>query len=357
MPQDPSNGTPNGTAPVASESAASRVLGVVASALKRSDINVVIATLGLFLLLTIVSESFLSSYNLFNVSRTASLYVFIAMGQAIPLVVGGMNLSLGWIGGLTVVFAGVAMQDLGLDPIIAFGIAIAVGLTCGLVNGLLITGLKINSFVVTLATGFVFAGLISGISRGFPYVDIPQSISFLGRRNFFGFSWLLILMIVTMIIVAYFFRYRVTGRRLLATGGNEEAAKLSGVRANRIIIIAFVLSGLFAALGGFLWLSRLGSAQPSIGSDWLIISFAVAIIGGTSLKGGQFSAIGIVAAAFLITLIKNGLVMVNVSVYYEQTFLGLVILLAVSIESFRIITRRYARRVGGSPTRKEGAPG
>ena len=337
-------------------SAASRAKGVAASLLKRSDFNVVMATIGLFVLLTLVSDSFMSSYNLFNVSRTASLYVFIAMGQAIPLVVGGMNLSLGYIGGLSVVFAGEAMQNLGLDPLIAFPIAISVGIACGLVNGLLITKLKINSFVVTLATGFVFAGLISGISRGFPYTDIPDSISVIGRQSFFGFSWLLILMIITMVIVGYFFRYRVTGRRLLATGGNEEAAKLSGVRSDRIIVIAFVLSGVFAAIGGFLWVSRLGSAQPSIGADWLIISFAVAIIGGTSLKGGQFSAIGIVASAFLLTFIKNGLVMLNVNVYYEQTFLGLVILLAVSIESLRAIARRYSRRMGGSSSRKAGAP-
>ncbi len=341
----------NKAAPVSS---AARARSLVASALKRSDINVVLTTAGLFLLLSILSESFLSSYNLFNVSRTASLYVFIAMGQAIPLVVGGMNLSLGYIGGLSVVFAGVAMQDLGLDPVIAFAVAIGVGIAAGLTNGLLITKLKINSFVVTLATGFVFAGLINGISKGFPYTDIPQSISVIGRQSFFGLSWLLILMVITMVVVGYFFRYRVTGRRLLATGGNEEAAKLSGVRSDRIIVIAFILSGVFAAVGGFLWVSRLGSAQPSIGSDWLIISFAVAIIGGTSLKGGQFSAMGIVASAFLLTFIKNGLVMLNVNVYYEQTFLGLVILLAVSIESLRAIARRHTRR--GSSTRKAGAP-
>jgi ribose transport system permease protein len=335
-------------------SPAARARDLGTSLVRRSDFNVVIATVGLFLLLTIVSDSFLSSYNLFNVSRTASLYVFIAMGQAIPLVVGGMNLSLGYIGGLSVVFAGVAMQDLGLDPIIAFPISLIVGVICGLVNGLLITRLNINSFVVTLATGFVFAGLISGISRGFPYTEIPSSISIIGRQSLFGFSWLLILMIITMIFVGYFFRYRVTGRRLLATGGNEEAAKLSGVRSDLIILIAFVLSGIFAAIGGFLWVSRLGSAQPSIGSDWLIISFAVAIIGGTSLKGGQFSAVGIVASAFLLTFIKNGLVMLNVNVYYEQTFLGLVILLAVSIESLRAIARRYARR--SVPARKAGVP-
>ena len=336
-----------------SPSAASKGRDVVTSLLRRSDINVVLATLGLFALLSVASESFLSSYNLFNVSRTASLYVFVAMGQAIPLVVGGMNLSLGYIGGLSVVFAGVAMQDLGLDPVIALPIAITVGLACGLLNGLLITRLKINSFVVTLATGFVFAGLINGISQGFPYTNIPESISVIGRQSFFGFSWLLILMVITMVIVGYFFRYRVTGRRLLATGGNEEAAKLSGVRSDRIIVIAFMLSGFFAALAGYLWVTRLGVAQPSIGSDWLIISFAVAIIGGTSLKGGQFSALGIVASAFLLTLIKNGLVMLNVNVYYEQTFLGLVILLAVSIESLRAIARRHSRR---TPTRKAGAP-
>ncbi len=105
-------------------------------------------------------------------------------------------------------------------------------------------------------------------------------------------------------------------------------------------------SGFFAALAGVLWISRMGSAQPSTGADWLIYSFAVAIIGGTALSGGEFSALGIFASAIMLTLIKNGLVMLNVNVYFEQTFLGIIILLAVSVESIRVWLSGRSRRGG-----------
>jgi ribose transport system permease protein len=338
------------TAPAAGRRTPSTML---ASLLRRSDISVVLATLALFVIFSIGSESFLTEYNLFNMGRTAALYVFVAIGQAIVVVIGGMNLSLGAIGGLSVVMAGMAMQDFHLDPPVALAVALLVGSLAGLFNGAIITRLHLNSFVATLATSFIFAGLVNGISKGNPYTNIPKDITFIGRGDVFGVPILFVLMVVLLVGVAYFFRFAVTGRRILATGGNAEAARLSGVRTDRIILLANVLSGLFAALAGFLWITRVGSAQPSIGSDWLIISFAVAIIGGTALAGGEISALGLGAAAIMLTLIKNGLIMFNVNVYYEQTFLGLVILLAVSLESLRAIGRRRRRRAPGAPP-KEG---
>lgn len=325
---------------------------LVSSLLRRSDFNVVLATLALFVIFSLGSESFLTEYNLFNMGRTASLYVFVAIGQAIVIVIGGMNLSLGAIGGLSVVVAGTAMQDAGVDPLPAFLIALLVGVAAGLFNGIIIVKLKLNSFVATLATSFIFAGLVNGISRGFPYTKIPQSITVIGRGDILGIPILFALMVTLLIVVAYFFRFSVTGRRILATGGNADAARLSGIRTDRIVVLANVLSGVFAATAGYLWISRLGSAQSSIGSDWLIISFAVSIIGGTALAGGEISALGLGAAAVMLTMIKNGLVMFNANVYYEQTFLGLVILLAVSIEGLRAIGRRRAR-----PTRHVRAEG
>jgi ribose transport system permease protein len=330
-----------------------RTLSSAAAALlRRSDFSVVAATVVLFVIFSIGSESFLTQYNLFNMGRTAALYVFVAAGQAIVIVIGGMNLSLGAIGGLSVVVAGMAMQDAGLDPIVAFPLALFVGVLAGLFNGLIITRLKLNSFVATLATSFIFVGLVNGISQGNPYTNIPKDITTIGRGDVFGIPILFVMMLVLLAVLAYFFRYSVTGRRILATGGNGEAARLSGIRTDRITLLANVLSGLFAALAGFLWITRVGSAQPSIGSDWLIISFAVAIIGGTSLAGGEISPLGLGAAAIMLTLIKNGLIMFNVNVYFEQTFLGIVILLAVSLESFRAIGRRRRVPRGTSPPRE-----
>jgi ribose transport system permease protein len=147
-----------------------------------------------------------------------------------------------------------------------------------------------------------------------------------------------------LVLLGYVFRYTVIGRRILATGGNLEAARLSGIRTDNIVLLCHTLSGVFAAIAGILWVSRMGSAQPSTGTDWLIVSFAVSIIGGTALSGGEFSALGIFASAVMLTLIKNGLIMLNVNVYFEQTFLGLIILLAVSVESIRMWLSTRSRR-------------
>ena len=303
----------------------------------RSEVTVIIAVLFLGLIFSVFSTSFLTAYNLFNMSRTAAIYIFIAIGQALVVIVGGMNLSLGYIGGLTVVAAGYSMQNFKVSPLTAILIGIAVGALAGAVNGLIITLLKLNSFVVTLATSFVFSGLINGISQGSPYNGIPEAFTFIGREGFIGVPYLLWLAILALSLLGYFFKFTVTGRRLLATGGNAEAAKMSGVDTAKMTILANVGSGIFAAAAGLLWISRTGSAQPSTGADWMVVSFAVAVIGGTALKGGVFNPIGVFFAGFLIVIVKNGLVMLNANVYFEAAYLGLILLLAVSLDSIKDI--------------------
>lgn len=312
--------------------------------LKRSDTSVVIATLVLFVLFSFSNSSFLTPFNLFNVSRTAALYVLVALGQAIVIVIGGMNLSLGAIGGLTVVTAGWCMDTMGWSPWIAVPLALLTGTLCGAFNGIIIVKSKLNSFIVTLASLFIFTGLVQGISQGFPYSNIPKEFSAMGRDDLFGVPYLFIFVVVLLSVLGYVFRYRVVGRRILATGGNLEAARLSGIRTDNIVLLSHTLSGIFAATAGLMWVSRMGSAQPSTGTDWLIISFAVAIIGGTALNGGEFSALGILASAIMLTLIKNGLIMLNVNVYFEQTFLGIIVLLAVSVESIRMAVSSRSKR-------------
>lgn len=305
--------------------------------LGRSEVTVIIATALLFVIFSLFSDSFLSSYNLFNISRTAALYIFIALGQAMVVLVGGMNLSLGQIGGLTVVVSGYLMHMLGVPPIIAIIVGLAVGMLAGFCNGMIITKLKLNSFVVTLATSFVYTGLINGISKGFPYTEIPKSFTWLGREGFLGIPVLLWFATITLCVVGYIFKYTVTGRKILATGGNPEAAKMSAVNTDKTVVLANVASGLFAAIAGLLWISRTGSAQPSTGADWMVISFAVAVIGGTSLKGGVINVVGIFFSAFLYVMVKNGLVMLNANVYFEQAYLGCILLLAVSLDSIKSV--------------------
>lgn len=303
----------------------------------RSEVTVIIAVLVLGIIFTAFSSSFLTAYNVFNLGRTAAIYIFIAIGQAFAIIVGGMNLSLGYIGGMTVVAAGYSMQNLGLSSGAAIVVGLLVGMAAGLLNGLIITMLKLNSFVVTLATSFIYTGLINGVSQGSPYNEIPKSFTFIGREGLLGVPYLVWLAIIALCVLGYFFKFTVTGRRVLSTGGNAEAAKMSGVNTDKMIILANMGSGLFAAIAGLLWISRTGSAQPSTGVDWMVISFAVAVIGGTALKGGVFNSIGIFFASILIVMVKNGLVMLNANVYFEQTYLGIILLLAVSLESIKHI--------------------
>jgi ribose transport system permease protein len=318
--------------------------GLIKTIFARPEMTVIAADLILVLIFTVFSDSFLTPYNIFNISRTAALYMFIALGQAMVVLVGGMNLSLGQIGGMTVVISGFCMHELGWGSVAAIAVGLCVGLTAGLLNGCIITLLKLNSFVVTLATSFIYTGVINGISRGFPYNNIPPGFKAAGRDGLLGVPILLCLAVVTLAVVGYIFKYTVTGRRLLATGGNAEAARMSAINTDRMIILANMASGLFAAIAGLLWISRTGSAQPSTGADWMVVSFAVSVIGGTALKGGVINPIGIFFSAFLIVMVKNGLVMLGANIYFEQTYLGAILLLAVSLESIRAILDRRKLR-------------
>lgn len=301
------------------------------------DAGIILSALLLVLVFSLSSEGFFSAYNLFNVSRTIAFSALVALSQAVVLVAGGMNLSVGAIGGLATITTGYCIQVLGWPGWLAATAALAVGAAAGLLNGLIITRLNINSFITTLATLFVFTGLVNGFSEGYAYTDIPREFTFLGRQKFWGFSNLFWVMALVLALVYYGFQHTVLGRRLLATGGNLQAAQMSGIDTKRMILYSHLLSGVLAALAAVLWVSRMGSAQPATGKDWLITSFSVAIVGGTGLAGGSISALGILMGAIIIVLIKNGLVMLEANVYYEQAFLGSIILLAVVVSRLREI--------------------
>ncbi len=326
-------------------SAAPARRNILRSFLRRTDASAIIATVVLFVVFSSATENFFTPFNQFNVWRAASQNVFIALGQAMVVLIGGMNLSLGAIGGLTVVIVGHSIEILGIAPWIAVIFGLLVGVLCGAVNGFFISRFKLNSFVVTLATSFIFQGLVNGISKGRPYSKIPARFTVLGKGDLFGVPNMVFLMAAALLVVFFAFRYTVIGRRLLAVGGNIEAARLSGIKTGRMIMLANVLSGLCGSIAAILWVSRMGTAQPATGGDWLIVSFAVTVIGGTALSGGTISALGFLFSGLLMALIRNGLIMIGVNVYFEATFLGIIILLAVMVEYFRLNVSSRTKRL------------
>jgi len=311
------------------------------SATKRPGIGgrtlgLIISTTLLFAVLSLLSQSFLSSYTMFVISRQMAFYVLIALSQAFCLVVGQMSLAVGAIGSLTTIVLGLGLETWNLPAGAAVVLALGVGVLAGLLNGLLITRLKIDSFIVTLSMMFIYMGLRSGISGGSPY-KVPESFRAVGQGSLLGIPYVFLLVAVLLGLVGFMFRSTVFGRRLLATGGNAAAARLSGIETGRMVVWAHVLSGAFAALAAVLWASKLGSAAPETGDDWLIVSFAVAIIGGTGLNGGIISGLGIFMGSAIFMLIKHGLVEVKANPYYANSFLGLLILLAIVIDRVRQI--------------------
>jgi len=306
-------------------------------------LGLIISTSVLFLGLTLFSSSFFTEYTMFVISRQVAFYVLIAMAQAVCLVVGGMNLSVGAIGSISTIILGLCLDNWGLPGWLSVAIALAAGAWAGLLNGMIITRLKIDSFIVTLSMMFIYMGLRSGISGGSPY-DVPDSFTSIGQGKVLGIPYVFLIMLVVLTLVGYMYRNTVFGRRMLATGGNENAARLSGINTDNMILAANVLSGLFAALAAVLWASKLGSAAPETGDEWLIISFAVAIIGGTGLTGGVISAFGLFMGGAIYLLIQHGLIEVKANPYYAKSFLGALILLAIVIDRVREIYGAQKRR-------------
>ncbi|WP_169193795.1 ABC transporter permease [Devosia sp. MC1541] len=287
--------------------------------------------------LAIAAPSFLTEFNLFVLMRSFCVALLVAYAQMVTLGVGQMNLAIGSLGGLVAITVGGLMDALGVPVVLAVPAAIAVGGLAGFINGWLTVRTGINGFIVTLATGSAFAGINLGITRSIPFYNLPAEFVSFGTGRIGILPLLLIVPLIVTGLLALFFSRVPTGRHMLAVGGNANAAQLSGISLPRTIIKAHTLSGLLAAVAAVLAVAQLGSAQPTIGSNWLIISFAAPIIGGASLSGGHISIIGTLLAVVLIALIENGMVLVKVDPYWVQFILGALILGAVGINRLRAI--------------------
>ncbi len=310
------------------------VSGAVRRFFMQSYSSAITASILLVLIFSIFTDSFLTEYNMFNLSRTAAVYGFIAGAQLMVATIGGMNLAVGAVGGLSCVILGECIQNLGLSSPVAIVITLLVGALCGFINGFLVVKLKLSGFIITLAMSFVYGGIATGLSHGYPY-ELTENFANLGRSRVGITSGLFVLMLIFVVVLAVFFHNTKFGRSILATGGNQSAARLSGISVDKVIIACNVLSCVLASVAALFWSSRTGSATSSTGSDWMLYSFAVCAIGGISLNGGNFTSIGFLCGSLILTMIRNGLTMLNVDIYYEEAFLGAVILLAVSVESLR----------------------
>ena len=294
-----------------------------------------LALLALCALLAVASPYFFTANNLPIVLRNASFVGLVALGQTLVLLIGGIDLSVGAAAGLSAIVGALMLTKGGIHPYAVIPLTMGFGLALGFANALFVAKLRLNPFIVTLASGEIFAGLNLVITQGYPVRPLGAEFKVFGQSDLFGLPYPVIAFFASAAILWWVLTRTRFGRNIYAVGGNRDAAALVGIRVWRVEFIVFGLAGMFAALAGILYASRMDAAQPSVGEGWMLSAITAAIIGGTSLRGGEGTIVGTVFGALLLTVLQNGTVLLNVSGYWQRVIIGAVVLVAVLVDLFR----------------------
>lgn len=286
----------------------------------------------LVILLSILSPRFLSVSNLTNVLRQTSINAIIASGLTFVILTGGIDLSVGSIFAFaSAITAGMLVNKVPAGLAIIMGLII--GAIAGAINGLFITRGNIPPFIATLATMTIFRGATLVYTNGEPITGLGEGIYWIGNKYVGIFPIPVIITIVVFLISYYVLAQLKMGRYVFAIGGNEEASRLSGINTRTIKTSVYAISGMLAALSGIIITSRLNSAQPTAGSGAELDAIAAVVLGGTSLSGGQGGISGTIVGALIIGVLNNGLNLLNVSPFYQQIVKGVVIMIAILLDS------------------------
>lgn len=301
-----------------------------------------IALFLLCLVISLLSDKFLTTNNLWNVLRQISVNICISTGMTLVVLMAGIDLSVGSVLAFTsAVCAGLLKNGItipSLDLFVGFttlgGVlaALLIGLALGLFNGWVITKFTLPPFVTTLAMLTIARGATMLYTQGMPISNLGANFEFIGSGWLLGIPVPVWISVIVVLIVVFISKKTTFGRYIYAIGGNEKAAFLSGININSVKLAVYGIAGMMAAVGGILVTSRLNSAQPNAGASYELDSIAAVVIGGTSLSGGVGSVTGTVIGAAIIGVLNNGLVLLNVSPFWQQVVKGLVILLAVIID-------------------------
>lgn len=303
-----------------------------------SELTTLIALVGLMIVITIINPSFLTTNNLLNLLLQVTANGFIAFGMTFVILTGGIDLSVGSSLALSSALAAGLIGG-GLPVPVAIVLAICLGGFFGMLNGLLIAYGKLAPFIVTLATMTIFRGATLVYTNGNPVTKgLSDSFlfQFLGQGYIVGIPFPVILMFLVFVILAILLHKTAFGKAVYALGGNEKAAYISGIKLNKVKIIIYTISGMMASLSGLIITSRLSSAQPTAGASYEMDAIAAVVLGGTSLSGGKGRIWGTLIGALIIGVLNNGLNIIGVSAFWQQVVKGIVILIAVLLDRFKV---------------------
>lgn len=284
----------------------------------------------LVLYFALSSDYFLTGSNLRNVALQAAALAAVAIGQTFVILNADLDLSVGSIVALVSVVAGMAMAAYGAPVGIALGLL--TGAACGLINGLVVTRLRVMAFIATLAMLSIAQGVALNISGGIPVTGIPGAFADIAFARFGSIPVPFLISSVLFVTAALALHYTRLGRNIYAVGGNAEAARLSGIPVRKTKTWAYVISGLCAAVASLILTARVGSGQPTLGGSLALESVAAVVLGGVSLFGGRGSIIGVGFGVAFVSILSNGLNLLNVSSYTQMMIVGVALIAAVAID-------------------------
>jgi len=296
------------------------------------DYVVLFTFTALFVVLALSSSAFLTQTNIANILDQQAALGIIACGMTLVIVGGGFDLSVGAIFAISGVLAGLVANA--VDPTVGMAAGVLAGLALGTVNGLLVTVLRINSFIATIATTLLISGLTVVITGGLLVTVEDESFRNLGTGSLFSFKYTVYVLVAFVIATSILLAKTRFGSHVYAVGGNAEAARLSGVRVNAVRTATFAISGLAAGLAGVIATSRVGTAAPDAGLGLELSAIAAVVIGGASIAGGQGTVWRSVMGVLLLALIANGFNILAINSSYQPIIQGLIIIAAVAVDAW-----------------------
>ncbi|WP_028474033.1 ABC transporter permease [Nocardioides alkalitolerans] len=288
---------------------------------------VLIAVFGL-----LTPETFLTTDTFRTVLAGQAITAIMALALLMPIAAAQFDLSIAGSMGLGIVLVATFMAKLELGVPLAIGLTLLSGVVIGLVNAFIVVGLRVNSFIATLGTGSILVAAIQWISGGQQIVaGIPQSFTDLGRHEVLGIPMSVVFMVLIAVVMWYVLELRQTGRYLYAIGSNTEAARLAGVRVNRLTTIALVVSGLIASAAGIVFVMRIGSASLDAGTPYLLPAFAAAFLGATQFRQGNVNVLGTLVAVYVLATGVKGVQLIGAPFWVDDLFNGAALIIAVAL--------------------------
>jgi ribose transport system permease protein len=287
----------------------------------------------LCVILTIASPVFFTATNALNVLRVASLLVILAIGETVVILTAGIDLSIGSVLTFSSVVAALAIKA-GVPLPLALAAGLAVGAGLGFLNGLMVAIVKLPPFIATYGMMWVAAGFAVVLLKGHVVYGFDEDFRFLGVGNVMGVPMPIVLMVAMWMPSYLLLRHTTFGRSLYAVGANQEAARLSGIKKDQTLMLAYTLSGLLAAAAGLVFVARLNASEAGMGANLLLPAIAAVVIGGTSLFGGEGGIVGTLIGALIMTIVQNGMNLLGIESVWQGVVLGALIVVAVLVDQW-----------------------